>query len=159
VFSAVYDYGGFVLDIQANLANARGNGNTIVVMGSEGTLTFGGRDADRVVVEFEAPPSPIASYGLNGWPQSHKDKYLASFGFEGGKVPDAPPEKPTQEFAIDRGLSHQEYFIQSLREDLPSRESAEEGHAAAGAAHLGNMAFRSGRRVNWDWSTDKVTES
>jgi len=158
VMNAVYDYDGFLLDIQANLANARGNGNTIVVMGSEGTLTFGGRDADRVVVEFEPPPGPVAWYGLNGWPQSHKDRYLKSLGFANGKVPDAPPAKPTQEFAIDRGLLHHEYFIQSLRENLPSKESAEDGHAAAGAAHLGNMAYRSGRRIRWDWSKDKVTE-
>jgi len=158
VVSAVYDYDGFVLDISANLANARGNGNSIVVMGSEGTLTFGGREADRVVVEFEQAPSPVVWSGLNGWPQSHKDAYLNSLGFGGGKVPEPPPVKATQEFGIDRSLAHHEYFIQSLRENLPSKESAEDGHAAAGAAHLGNMAFRRGRRLNWDWSADKVTE-
>jgi hypothetical protein len=158
VFSALYDYNGFVLDISANLANARGNGNTIVVMGSEGTLTFGGREADRVVVEFDPQPGLVDWYALGGWPQSHKDKYLASLGLVGGKVPDAPPAKPTKEFPIERGLDHHAYFIQSLRENLPSRETAEDGHCAAGAAHLGNMAFRRGRRLNWDWSTDKVTE-
>jgi hypothetical protein len=157
IHSALYDYGGFVLDIYANLANARGNGNTIVVMGTEGTLTFNG-SVDRVVVEFDPPPPPVVAYAINAWPQSHKDKYFASLGFADGKVPGAGPGRPTQEIPIDRGLEHHEYFIQSLRENLPSKESAEEGHAAAGAAHMGNMAFRSGRRVTWDWANDKVTE-
>jgi hypothetical protein len=37
-------------------------------------------------------------------------------------------------------------------------ETAEEGHHAAGAAHLGNMAYRKKRRLRWDIETNKVTE-
>jgi hypothetical protein len=61
-------------------------------------------------------------------------------------------------FQVERGLAHHEYFIQSIREGTPSKETAEEGHFAAGAAHLGNMAFRKKRRMNWDLETNKVTE-
>ena len=39
------------------------------------------------------------------------------------------------------------------------REDAVFGHCAAGAAHLGNVAFRSGRRARWDFATNRVTEA
>ncbi|HPQ15851.1 MAG TPA: hypothetical protein PLP04_11520, partial [Bryobacteraceae bacterium] len=58
----------------------------------------------------------------------------------------------------ERGLEHHEYFIKSLRENLPSMETAEEGHYAAGAAHLGNLAYRKKRRIRWNIETNKVSE-
>ena len=70
----------------------------------------------------------------------------------------APPPKPDQEIKIERGLEHYEYFVQSLREGLPSKETAEEAHCAAGAAHLGNLAFRKGRRMKWDVASNQVSE-
>ena len=38
-------------------------------------------------------------------------------------------------------------------------EPAIEGHAAAGGAHLANAAYRQGRRMRWDFATNKVTAS
>ena len=124
-------------------------------MGSEGTLALGRRG--DVTVSFEPGASPVAWYGLNGWPKALKEQYLESLGFGGGKQPTVPPAKPPQEFKIDRGLEHYEYFIQSLREGKPSRESAEDGHCAAVAAHLANQSFRKGRRLKWDAATNKAT--
>jgi predicted dehydrogenase len=155
LLSAVFQYDGFMVDVYSNLGNTRGNTGTII-MGSEGTLTFGQRGA--ITVNFEPPASPVAWYGLNGWPKALREQYLESMGFGGGKRPQLPAAKPAQEFKIERGLEHHEYFIQSLRENKPSRESAEDGHYAAGAAHLANMAFRKGRRMRWDIATNKVTE-
>ena len=37
-------------------------------------------------------------------------------------------------------------------------ETAEEGHYAAGAAHLGNLAYRKKRRIRWNIETNKVSE-
>jgi hypothetical protein len=64
----------------------------------------------------------------------------------------APLPKPARpkEIAIERGPSHSELFIISLREGKPSVENAEEGHYAAGAAHLANIAYRTGRRAAWE---------
>jgi predicted dehydrogenase len=121
VLSAVYEYDGFVADIYANLANARGGGAPIVVMGSEATLTFDARGG--LLLTFEP---------------AH---------------PGAPATQPDREIAIAPGLEHYEYFVQSLREGLPSKENAMEGHCAAGAAHLANLAFQKGRRMTWDAAT------
>ena len=53
----------------------------------------------------------------------------------------------------------QEWFIKSIRESIPSKETAEEGHLAAGAAHIANMAYRRGKKINWDWKHQRVTEA
>lgn len=142
VMSAVYEYEGFLLNISTNLANSKGLSNSIVIMGSEGTLTFDARG--NVAVVFEPVP-PVDTYGLNGWPKAMKEQYLASVA-----APAAVSTQPDREFRIEPGLEHHEYFIQSLREGLPSKESAVEGHCAAGAAHLANLSFRQGRRMTWE---------
>ena len=71
-------------------------------------------------------------------------------------MPVAPSAK---EIAVESGPQHHEYFILSLREGLPSKETAAEGHYAAGAAHLANIAFRKGRRAHWDLKTNTVIEA
>jgi predicted dehydrogenase len=152
VLSAVFEYDGFLVDLYANLANGRGGGNPIIAMGSDGTLTFDARGA--LFFSSEPPPPAVPSDGLNGWPKALKDRFLASVV----KSAVAPPPKPDQEIKIERGLEHYEYFVQSLREGLPSKETAEEGHCAAGAAHLGNLAFRKGRRMKWDVASNQVSE-
>ena len=144
LLSAVFEYDGFLANVYSNLGNTQANSG-IAIMGSEGTLTFTRRG--DVLVTFEPGASPVAWYGLNGWPKALREQYLESLGYGGGKRPEAPPAKPPQEIKIERGLEHYEYFIQSLREGKPSRESAEDGHHAAGGAHLANMAFRKGRRL------------
>jgi predicted dehydrogenase len=155
LLTGVYDYPGFIVQITANLGNSNRASAGMLMMGSEGTLTLSGRG---VGVTYEPPASPIAGYGLNGWTKAATEKYLASIGFGGGKQPQLPPTKAPQTFPVERGLEHHEYFIQSLRDGTPSRETAEDGHLAAGAAHLGNMAFRRKRRMVWDIATNKVTE-
>jgi predicted dehydrogenase len=155
LLTGLYEYPGFVLEITANLGNSR-HDTGILVAGSEASLTV---TAKGVQVTFEPAPPPIASYGLNGWTRAAKEKYLESIGFGGGKSPQVPATKPPQEFTVEAGMEHWEYFIQSLREGKPSRENAEDGHYAAGAAHLGNMAYKKGRRMNWDLDTGKVTEA
>ncbi|HOQ47548.1 MAG TPA: Gfo/Idh/MocA family oxidoreductase [Bryobacteraceae bacterium] len=154
LLTGVYEYPNFLLEITANLGSSR-RATGFLVCGSEASLSFG---RNSVLVTFEPPPSPIAWYGLNGWTEAAKEKYLASIGYGGGKRPAAQRTKPPQEFPVERGLEHHEYFLKSLRENLPSMETAEEGHYAAGAAHLGNLAYRKKRRIRWNIETNKVSE-
>jgi predicted dehydrogenase len=154
LLTAVYEYPGFLLEITANLGNSRRTTGT-AVMGSEATLTYG---RQGVLVTFEPPAPPVGFYGLNGWPKALREQYLESMGFGGGRRPASPATKPPEEFRVERGLEHHEYFIKSLREGTPSMETAEEGHAAAGAAHLGNLAYRKRRRMRWDIDSNKVSE-
>jgi hypothetical protein len=68
-----------------------------------------------------------------------------------------PPPPEPEEVKVERGPSHYEYFILSIRNGEPSRETAEEGHYAAGAAHVANLAYRHGKRMKWDWKTNQVS--
>ena len=153
--TGLYEYPGFVLEITANLCNSTSGAGNTLVMGSEGTMNIGTRN---VVVTHEPETSPVAYYGLNGWTKAATEKYLVSMGLGGNKRPNLPPTKPTQTLTVERGLEHHELFIKALREGTKSLESAEEGHCAAGAADLGNLAYRKKRRMNWDIKTNKVTE-
>ena len=153
LMTAVFEYPDCLLEITANLGNSRPT-TGLTISGSEGSLTFG---RETVLVTFEPPYGEVASYGLNGWPKELRQKYLQSV-YQGGAPPKLPPTKTPQEFKVERGLEHQEYFIKSLRDGSPSRETAEEGHHAAGAAHIANLSLRKGRRIHWNLETDKLTE-
>jgi len=155
LLTGVYEYPGFILEITANLGNANRAGAGTMIMGSEGTMTFG---RGALNVTYEPPASPVAMYGLNGWTKKAREEYLASVGFAGGRRPPLPPAKDPETIKVERGLEHWEYFVQSIREGTPNRETPEEGHMAAGAAHLGNMAYRRKRRMLWDLETNKVSE-
>jgi len=156
VLSAVFEYDTFVTDMYVNLCNAGAQGSPITVMGTEATMSFGKRG--ELMVDYEPPQSPVESYGLNGWTKDMKAKYFESLGFKEGKAPRGE-QKPAKEVTLERGLEHYELFIDSIREGKPSRENASEGHFAAGAAHLGNMAYRRGKKMKWDRVSGKVSEA
>jgi predicted dehydrogenase len=157
VMNSIYEYPqGFIADMYVNLGNSRGMSGT-VVMGSEGTLVIGGRG----LVLYPEPNFPdVQRYGTIGWPKALRAKYFEENGCtpEGDfKVP-PPPAKASQEIKLERKPSHHELFILSLRNNTPSVETAAEGHYAAGAGHLANLAYRRGRRMKWDLKTFEVSE-
>jgi len=156
VMNSVYEYPqNFIADIYVNLGNSHGISGT-VIMGSEGTLIQADRGAQRgKLVVYPEPQFPEAQrYAVNCWPKKMRDEYFASFA-----KTDRMNQPAAKEIAVERGPQHHEYFIMSLREGLPSKETAADGHYAAGAAHLANLAYRQGRRMQWDLKTNKVSEA
>lgn len=147
------------MDVCADLGNANDVCNGTVIMGSEGTLTMPTKSAgDTLVLYPEALAPELNTSGMDGWPKATREKYLESIGY-GARKTDRPKPQPTQTIPVERGPEHNEHFICCLRDGSPSKEDAEFGHCAAGAAHLGNIAFRSGRRVHWDFKTNRVTKA
>ena len=58
-----------------------------------------------------------------------------------GRFPDSP---------------HKENFVQSIRSrDLPNAD-VEEGHRSAVLVHLGNIAYRTGRKLKFDAKTEQI---
>jgi len=115
---------------------------------------MGDRRAPGKLILYPEPKfSEAHRYAVECWPKKMREAYFASFANA-----EQPSEPVAKEIAIERGPQHHEYFILSLREGLPSKESAADGHYAAGAAHLANIAFKKGRRIHWDLKTNKVTE-
>lgn len=148
LMSSIYEYPeGFIAQMYVNLGNSHSAGETLI-MGSEGTLVHGRR---KLVLYPEPVFSEVQKYATACWPEAMRKQY-----FDSMSKPLAA-SKPAQEIEVEANPSHQEYFILSLRNNTPSKETALEGYHAAGAAHLANIAYRKGRRAHWDMSTGKVT--
>ena len=149
---------GFFVESYVNLNNAHPL-HGMAIQGTEGTLMM-----ERQGLTFypEAPPPKAQGYGVNGWPKALRAQYYEPLGYtaDGKPAEPLPPRKPPETIEVARsGLRHQDYFIKSIREGTPSRENARDGHYAAAAAHLINIAYRRGRRVRFDAKTSLVRDS
>jgi predicted dehydrogenase len=156
VMNSVYEYPqGFIADMYVNLGNEHA-GSGAVIMGSEGTLVLNAHGPNRGSLSLypEAKPPAAQSYAVHCWPQKMRDEYFAALG-----KPERPERPAAKEIPVEKGPQHHEYFVMSLRQGLPSKETAAEGHYAAGAAHLANVAFRKSRKMHWDLKTNKVSEA
>lgn len=143
--TSIYEYPGFLAELSVNQCNGY-LPRAMYIAGTEGTLEVG---TDKVIHHFERKPENVQRYGSLAWPKGMRDKYL-----EGRRVGSALL-KP-QEIKIEQGTSHTDLFLESLRENKPSVENSQEGHLAAGAAHLANMAYKNGRRMSWDAKSNVV---
>ncbi len=154
VMHSIYEYDGFIANMYVHLANAFPLKRQLI-MGTKATLDFS--SYDKLVVYPEKPDDGVVTYGVTGWPEKLKAEYFLAHGYTAEGKPKEPRSKPQpKEIKLPRNPSHQERFIISLREGKPSVESAEEGHNAAGAAHIANIAYRKVRKVGWDAATARV---
>lgn len=155
VLESVFEYPeGFLAQMCVHLKNSA-PAPQMVMYGSEGTLVW---DRDKVVITGEAEDQDIQMYGTNGWPKAMREQYLRSKGVDPANPRRAGGTRPEpKEYRVERGPNHTDYFIESVRDGKPSREPAIEGHAAAGAAHLANQAYREGRKLKWDFQRNHVS--
>lgn len=157
VMNSLFEYeSGFVADMYVNLCNAR-RGEPATFMGTEATMVM---DAGKLILYPEITRPNVQAYGSSSWPKAARKAYFEANGYtaDGKPATPLPPPKEVQEVKVERGPSHYEWFIISLREGKPSRENATEGHYAAGAAHIANMAYRHGCRMRWNFKTGKVNK-
>ena len=143
--TSIYEYPGFLAELTVNQCNGF-QPRTMYIAGTDGTLEIAD---NKLIHHFERKPDSAQRYGSLSWPKAARAKYFEANGpMADGRPKRAmgAPEKP-KEIAIERGPSHTDLFIMSLREGRPSVENALEGHLAAGAAHLANMAYKEGRRM------------
>jgi predicted dehydrogenase len=154
VLESAFEYPqGFIAQMCVHLKNSA-PAPQMMAYGSEGTMIW---NRNSIVIQGEAPDKDIQVYGTYAWPKAARNEYFRSKGVDPSNPRvrnDAPQPK---EIKVERGPGHTDYFIESVREGKPSREPAVEGHAAAGAAHLANLAYREGRKVKWEFETNKVS--
>ncbi len=159
LMQSIFDYKeGFLASMHVNQGNLRGTGNNFVFAGSDATLIINNRA--QITLYPEAVRPNVQPYGTLAWPKGPRAKYFEENGFSAAGEPlkPLPPVRETREIQIEKAPTHQEYFVRSIRDGLPSMESAFVGHAAAGSAHLANLAYRKGVRMQWDVKTGKVWE-
>ena len=147
----VFEYpGNFLANLYVNLGNSRQTARQ-TIYGSEGTLVVEG--FNKVVLYPEPSSVDVQRYSTACWPEAMRKQYFEEHGNA-----ERPKPKPSQEYTVERGPSHQQQFVNALRQGKAITETAVDGHYAAGAAHLANLAFRKGRRMKWDLKTGKVSE-
>jgi len=155
LMQSIFEYeNGFLAEMCVNLCNSSQTRGT-TIMGTEGTLIL----ENNRIIHMQEPDRPdVQSYGTFGWPKAARAAYFRSKGWsdEGRPLKPLPAAPKPKEITVERGPEHTEYFVLSLRNGAPSKETALEGHYAAGAAHLANMAYREGRRMRWDYKANKV---
>jgi hypothetical protein len=154
--NSLFDYAeGFVADVYVNLGNSYSQrGQTIY--GTEAKLY---EERGKVVLWKEPVDHGVQTYGTRHWPKAAREAYFLGQGWTAEGRPPQPLSSPKdpEEALVERGPSHAELFLLSILESKPSRENAAEGHYAAGAAHIANMAYRQGKRMHWDWKHHKVS--
>jgi predicted dehydrogenase len=147
VLQVTYEYPGFVLSYECSMTNGHGTGGRTpgkpyyrargkddrphgeVFCGTDGTLF-----SDRV--GFEVFPEPLP--GADGPPTRFRTQRLEAVGQD----------------ATDR---HTRDFIECVRSRKRPAADVEIGHRSTIAAHLGNIAFRSGRKLRWDATREEFT--
>jgi hypothetical protein len=138
---------GFIADVYVNQANGQ-QPRGIFIYGDEGTLQV---ESGRLLLTPEPKAGEAQNYGSLNFPNKLRDEYLAKYAGE-----TRAPRPESNAVTVEGGQSHNWFFIDSILNNKPSRENAEEGHYAAAAAHLCNLAYRHKTRASWNPETGKV---
>jgi predicted dehydrogenase len=153
VMQVTVDYPGFVLSYEACALNAHG---------------VGGRTPGRNYYRAQGKedrPNGLAFYGTNG------ALFADRIGFE--IYPDIEPREDRrsggtgsstfrmqrQEGAEpDATEKHAANFIDSVRTRKRPAADIEVGHRSSIVCHLGNIAYRTGRKLRWDASKEEIID-
>jgi predicted dehydrogenase len=127
---ATYEYPGFILSYETSDLNAHGLGGR-----TPGMKYYNARGA-------EDRPHGEAYYGTNG------ALFADRIGFE--IYPERDRVKRRQTNVSDATSLHARAFVECVRARKTPPATIEMGHRATLIGHLGNIAFKTGRKLKWD---------
>jgi len=139
VLQVTYEYPGFVMSYESCLLNGHG---------------VGGRTPDMKYYNAkgaEDRPNGMAFYGTNG------ALYADRIGYEIYPEPKSPLERK-QMNTTDATRLHAANFIDCVRSRNKPNAEVEIGHRSTTVAHLGNIAFKTGRKLHWNAGTEEFTD-
>ncbi len=156
VLQITYEYPGFVLSYEASMLNGHGCGGR--TPGKKYYLTRGAEDR----------PHGMAFYGTNG------TLFVDRVGFEVYPEPrgeSGPGAVNTQESSPgetrmdrvevageDATAAHLANFFACVRTRHRPVGDVEIGHRSTIVPHLGNIAFRTGRKILWDFEREQIVD-
>lgn len=131
------------------------------------------RDApDTANVTFECPGYNLhysMRHGSNWPPHGTMDHGIEFFGTEGTlqinrkgfeiyDEEDRVQRKPryAEQDQVDDSVEHKRHFLDCVRGKAKPKCDAEEGHRASSYGHLANIAYRVGRRIEWDAAKETI---
>jgi len=127
---ATYEYPGFIMSYETSDLNAHGLGGR-----TPGMKYYNARGA-------EDRPHGEAYYGTNG------ALFADRIGFE--IYPERDRVKRRQTNVADATSPHARAFVECVRSRKTPPATIEMGHRATLIGHLGNIAFKTGRKLKWD---------
>jgi len=147
VLQATYEYPSFVLSYESCQLNAHGTGGR-----TEGKSYYRARGKDD-------RPHGEAFYGTNGTLFSDRIGFEIFPELEPGGRPGGPPSfrmKRKEAAGQDATEEHVKNFIDCVISRKKPAADVEIGHRAATIAHLGNIAFRTGRKLKWNADKEEI---
>jgi predicted dehydrogenase len=142
---ATFEYPGFVLSYEASMINSHGTGGR-----TSGKKYYQARGQDD-------RPHGEAFYGTNG------TLFTDRLGFEiypelkpGSAGPDGSRMVRRDMAATDATGLHARNFIDCIRSRSKPPADAEAGQRATTAGHLGNIAYKTGRKLKWDAAKEQI---
>jgi len=139
VLQVTYEYPEFVLSYETCLLNGHGVGGR-----TPGMKYYNARGA-------EDRPNGMAFYGTNG------ALYTDRIGYEIYPEPNRPLERK-QMNTTDATKLHAANFIDCVRSRNQPAADVETGHRSTTVAHLGNIAFKIGKKLAWNAETEEFQD-
>jgi predicted dehydrogenase len=139
VLQVTYEYPGFVMSYEACLLNGHGVGGRTPNMKYYNAKTA------------EDRPNGMAFYGTNG------ALYADRIGYEIYPEPKSPLERRHMN-TTDATRLHAANFIDCVRSRNKPNADVETGHRSTTVAHLGNIAFKTGKKLHWNSETEEFVD-
>ncbi len=155
VVQVTYEYPGFILCYEACMLNAHGAGGR-----TPGKKYYQARGADD-------RPHGEAYYGTNGTLIADRLGFEIYPELRVASGPGAVGRgEPAEGFrmqrkevsAEDATALHVKDFIECVRSRKKPAASVEIGHRSTIVAHLGNIAYRTGRKIRWDVAKEQIVD-
>ncbi|MBZ5596465.1 MAG: Gfo/Idh/MocA family oxidoreductase [Acidobacteriia bacterium] len=138
VLQVTYEYPGSVMSYETCLLNGHGVGGRTAKM-----KYYNAKGA-------EDRPNGMAFYGTNG------ALYADRISYEIYPEPKSPLERK-QMNTTDATRLHAANFIDCVRSRKTPNADVETGHRSTTVAHLGNIAFKTGKKLHWNAETEEFT--
>ena len=143
---------GFNVNMGSTLNNAGLPEQSLLFMGTKGTLSFPGSSFTV------APENSKEGYGysIDSWPKSMQDEFMSTGDHRALANPPIMEEGSViyKDTGTDPVVLHLLEFLDCVRSRKECSENAVVGHHAAAAGHMINMSYRSGKKIVWDDSND-----
>jgi predicted dehydrogenase len=160
VLSCVVDYPqaathpAFNLQIRVNFVAGGGGGNSLRLVGSEGTLAFAGNSLTLSRTPFPAKPEYGGYDSLSTFPKAVQDEFVKQHQLKYYDVPPNITEPSEIVYEPPRGYDdrddHWANLIAAVRDGKAIVEDATYGLKAAGPSLAANESYFNNRVVSWD---------
>lgn len=144
----------FNLQIRVNFVAGGGGGNSLKLVGSEGTLTFAGRGLTLSRTPFAPKPGYGGYDSLSTFPKAVQEEFVRQYNLKYYDVPQNVTEPDEIVYEPPSGYDdrddHWANLIAAVRSGKPIVEDATYGLKAAGPSLAANESHFRNRIVTWD---------